>query len=132
MTNRTVSTLLLFFAGALTTAVALALVMFITSRAGYSMGPWTLPVVALLSFVPIFFMGRRRVLPPAYSAPPLRALAIITGWMACTMLAAVAIAWVIRPLEIAIGFGPSAVTIWLGCVLVTLALLDRYSAKLGA
>jgi hypothetical protein len=129
MNNRTVTTLLLFAAAVIATSVLLALVVFVGVRAELPLGPWTLPGTALLTFVPIFFFGRRSVLPPAYSKPALRALAIITVCMGLSMAAAVGLAWIITPFAVAIGFGPSAVVMWLGCAVVTRALLERASAK---
>jgi hypothetical protein len=129
MSNRTVTTLLLFLAAALATSVLLAIVVFVGVRAELPLGSWTLPATALLTFVPIFFLGRRSVLPPAYSEPRLRALATITICMGLTMAAAAGLAWVIKPFAVAIGFGPSAIIMWLGCAVVTRALLEHASAK---
>jgi hypothetical protein len=129
MRNRTFTALLLFVAATLATGVLLAIVVFVGVRAELPLGWWTLPGTALLTFVPILFLGRRSVLPPPYSKPPLRAWATITACMGLTMVAAVGLAWVVTPFAVAIGFGPSAVVMWVGCAVVMRALLERVGAR---
>ena len=131
MTTRTVSVVLLFFAALMTSAVALALLITLGQTAGVSIGRWTVPILLLITFGAIFFAGRQWLLPPAIAEPPLRAIGAIGAWVAVSMVIAAAITWAIRPAIEAVGFGPGAILVWLGCVLACAAVLSRFAHRAG-
>ncbi len=129
MTNRTVSIVFLFFAAVATSGLGLALALFLAVRAGASPGPWLMPAITFVSFVGVFFLAREAVLPPAFAAPPGRALLALSAWMGITLVVAGALTWAVRPLTAALGVAHGTLLIVLACVLGAVMVLDRVAAR---
>jgi hypothetical protein len=125
MTNRTVSIIILFLAATASAGVALALTVFWLTRQAMPTGPWLAPVVIFVSFVGVFFLARRTVLPAAVADPPLAALLALSAWIGATLLVALAVAWVLEPLTMAFGIRQAALIIMLASLLASVGLFER-------
>jgi hypothetical protein len=130
MTPRSVTIVLLFLSAIVATGVLLALGLVVEPRLG-GVGVWLLPAATFATFVVIFFAARRLVLPPAYAAPPWKALAVLSVWMGLTMIAWQAVMWAAQPLLRLTGGRPGTLLVLLGCLLVSVRILDRVGGRAG-
>ena len=129
MTTRSVSIVLLFFAALAATGLCLALMLSLAPTIGIAPGRWMLPVAALVAFTAVFFLGRDVVLPAPYARSALKALGVLTIWMAATIFMWQTVMWVLRPIMGAIGVSSGQLFVLLGCLLVSVRMLERIGAR---
>jgi hypothetical protein len=92
-------------------------------------GPGLLPLVVFASFVGVFLPARETVLPSHLARPFARALAVLSVWMAVTLVIAAGLAWAARALLAPLGTGRMTLAIVFTSVLVSVAVLDRFGAR---
>ena len=131
MTNRSVSIVLLFFVAIASTGVIVALGLSLRPGLGAEAAAYLIPLATFLTFVLTFFLARTIVLPPAYAASAWRALVALSVWMGLTLIAWQAALWALRPVMRASGTGRGTLLVLLGCLLLSVKVLDRASAGGG-
>ncbi len=131
MTNRSVSIVLLFFAAIAATGVIVALGLAFDPRLGRGSGAYFVPLATFATFVLVFFFAREFVLPPAYAAPAWRAFVALSVWMGLTLIAWQAAIWALRPFMRAAGTGRGTLLVLLGCLLLSVKVLDRAGGRGG-
>jgi len=125
MTPRSVSIVLVFFAALAATGLFLALALSLAPRVGVPSGPWLMPVSTFLMFVGVFFLARDLVLPRAYVNPAWKALFTLSLWMATTILVWQGVMWMLRPVMAAAGVSRGQLLVLLGCLLLSVKVLER-------
>ena len=128
MTPRSVSIVLLFFAALAATGLCLALALSLAPRLGVPTGMWMMPVSTFLMFVAVFFLGRDVVLPSVYRRSAWMSLAVLSVWMAATILMWQGVMWAIRPVMGAMGVSRGQLVVLLGCLLLSVKVLERIGA----
>ena len=125
MTPRSVSIVLVFFAAVAATGLFMALAISLAPRVGIPLGRWLMPVSTFLMFVVAFFLARDLVLPSAYVKSAWRSLAVLSVWMAATILAWQAVMWALQPVMAAMGVARGQLLVLLGCLLLSVKVLER-------
>ena len=128
MTPRSVSIVLVFFAALAATGLFLALALSLAPRVGVTSGPWLMPVSTFLMFVAVFFLARDLVLPRVYVNPAWKALFTLSVWMATTILVWQGVMWMLRPVMAAAGVSRGQLLVLLGCLLLSVKVLERVGA----
>ena len=128
MTPRSVSIVLVFFAALAATGLFLSLALSLAPRVGVTSGPWLMPVSTFLMFVGVFFLARDLVLPRAYVNPAWKALFTLSLWMATTILVWQGVMWMLRPVMAAAGVSRGQPLVLLGCLLLSVKVLERVGA----
>jgi hypothetical protein len=131
MTNRSVSIVLLFFATLAATGVLVAMAVSVDPQLGIASRAFLVPVVTFVTFVLVFFLARTIVLPPVYATPAWRALVALSVWMGLTLVGWQAALWALRPLMRTAGGGRGTLLVLLGCLLLSVKVLDRAGASRG-
>ena len=129
MTPRSVSIVLVFFAALAATGLFMALALSLAPRVGVTTGPWLMPVSTFLMFVAVFFLARDLVLPPAYVRSAWKALLALSVWMAATILVWQGVMWALRPLMAAAGVTRGQLLVLLGCLLLSVKVLERVGGR---
>jgi hypothetical protein len=119
---------LLFFAALAATGLLLALALSLAPGLASAAGIWLMPAVTFVMFVAMFFLARRLVLPPRLAEPAWRALGVLAAWMAATLAVWQAVMWVLMQ---AAGVRRGTLLILLGCLLVSVKVLERVTARRG-
>ena len=130
MTSRSVSIVLLFFVAIASTGVIVALGLSFQPGLGAA-AAYMVPFTTFAVFVFTFFLARTIVLPPAYAASAWRALVALSVWMGLTLIGWQAALWALRPFLRASGTSRGTLLVLLGCLLVSVKVLDRASARGG-
>lgn len=128
MSTRTVSTVLLFFVAMAITALGLAVMTTMVPAADASLGGRLLPVMLFANSVAVFLIGRTAVLPPPIASRAGLALVVLMLAVALSLGAAYGLRLLLAPARAWLGGGPSAAVIWLVCVLLSFALVERIAA----
>jgi hypothetical protein len=128
MTARSVSIVLVFFAALAATGLFMAFALSFAPRVGLTLGPWLMPVSTFLMFVAVFFLARDLVLPPAYVKSTWMSLLVLSAWMAATILVWQGVMWALRPVMSAAGVSRGQLVVLLGCLLLSVKVLERIGA----
>lgn len=131
MTSRSVSIVLLFFVAIASTGVIVALGLSLQPGLGAEAAAGLVPLATFAMFVLTFFLARSIVLPPACAAPAWRALVALSAWMGLTLIGWQAALWALRPVMRASGTPRGTLLVLLGCLLLSVKVLDRVSARGG-
>ena len=129
MTNRSIIIVLLFFVAIASTGLLLAALVALMPRLGFPLSPWLVPAATFIMFVVVFFLARDVVLSPFLINPAWRALAILCGWMALTLVLWQAVLWTLRPILEGFGFDRDTLLILLGCLLLSVKILERLTTR---
>jgi hypothetical protein len=132
MENRSVIIVLLFFVAISSTGLLIALMVAVAPRLGLPLSPWIMPAATFIMFVVVFFLARDVVLSPPLITPAWKALTILCGWMAVTLVLWQGVLWALRPLMSEVGFDRGTLLVLLGCMLVSVKVLERLTARLPA
>ena len=129
MANRSVIIVLLFFVAVAATGLLMALTVGVAPRLGVPLGQWLMPTATFIMFVVVFFLAREVVLPRPLMEPAWKAVVVLSGWMASTLVLWQAVMWALRPVMRGFGFDRGTLAILLGCLLVSVKLLERVTAR---
>ena len=127
MSVRALSIVLLAVAAVLTAGIVTAVAVSVARWWGWPTGVWLAPSALFASTMVLFFLGRRHVLPPRWTATSGRALSAITIWNSVAMLlTAVAVLGIQKAPYIGALGGGAILIVWLlAMVAVGNVLTDR-------
>lgn len=126
MSNRTVSLLMLFVVGVMSTGALSGPALRALTPAGEP-GPWLAPLLAIGCCTATFFLGRRFVLPAATAEAPVRAAVTLLLLIGGSMLAAVV---VVRSVRAVVGPVPGPaplLVLWFAALWLGVAALHRFA-----
>jgi hypothetical protein len=129
MANRSVIIVLLFFVAIASTGLLIALMVAVALRLGLPISPWLMPAATFIMFVVVFFLARDVILSRPLIAPAWKALAVLCGWMALTLLLWQGVLWALQPIVRGFGFDRGTLLVLLGCLLVSVKVLELLTAR---